>query len=93
MNTGVTTENPMGLNGFEFVEFSALEAGKLEPISEPLGFTRVVEHRSKVCKLFLPKNSPLSYLSCSKNAMTGAVDMQLEVLIQTSLTLKKVAVL
>jgi len=44
-------------------------------------------------RLFLPKNSPLSYLSCSKNAMTGVVDMQLEVLIQTSRTLKKGAVL
>ena len=52
MNTGVNTENPMGLNGFEFVEFSALEAGKLEPVFEQLGFTRVAEHRSKNAHLW-----------------------------------------
>ena len=40
-------DNPMGLDGFEFVEFSAPEAGVLEPVFETLGFERVAEHRSK----------------------------------------------
>ncbi|MEE4299941.1 MAG: 4-hydroxyphenylpyruvate dioxygenase [Pseudomonadales bacterium] len=40
-------ENPMGLDGFEFVEFCAPEAGVLEPVFEMLGFRRVAEHRSK----------------------------------------------
>ena len=48
MGTGVNTENPMGLNGFEFVEFSALEAGMLESVFEQLGFTRVAEHLSLI---------------------------------------------
>ena len=52
MSTGVDIENPMGLNGFEFVEFSALEAGKLEPVFEQLGFIRVAEHRSKNAHLW-----------------------------------------
>ena len=40
-------ENPMGLDGFEFVEFSAPEKGQLEPVFEMLGFQRVAYHRSK----------------------------------------------
>ena len=40
-------ENPMGLCGFEFVEFSAPEPGILEPVFEYLGFQKVANHRSK----------------------------------------------
>jgi 4-hydroxyphenylpyruvate dioxygenase len=44
--------NPMGLDGFEFVEFAATEAGQLEPVFELLGFTRVAQHRSKNAHLW-----------------------------------------
>jgi 4-hydroxyphenylpyruvate dioxygenase len=40
-------ENPMGLCGFEFVEFTAPEKGILEPVFECMGFTHVARHRSK----------------------------------------------
>ncbi len=40
-------ENPMGLEGFEFVEFSAPEKGLLEDVFTRLGFSRVADHRSK----------------------------------------------
>lgn len=40
-------ENPMGLNGFEFVEYAATERGLLEPVFESLGFIQVARHRSK----------------------------------------------
>ncbi|WP_409432019.1 4-hydroxyphenylpyruvate dioxygenase [Litorimonas sp. RW-G-Af-16] len=39
--------NPAGLDGFEFIEFSAPEKGVLEPIFEMMGFTEVARHRSK----------------------------------------------
>ena len=39
--------NPMGLDGFEFVEYSAPQKGVLEPVFERLGFTHVAKHRSK----------------------------------------------
>jgi 4-hydroxyphenylpyruvate dioxygenase len=45
-------ENPMGLDGFEFVEFAAPQAGLLEPVFESLGFTAVAKHRSKDVTLF-----------------------------------------
>ena len=45
-------ENPMGLMGFEFVEFASPTAGVLEPVFEMLGFTRVAEHRSKDVSLY-----------------------------------------
>jgi 4-hydroxyphenylpyruvate dioxygenase len=40
-------DNPLGLDGFEFVEFSAPEKGMLEPVFERMGFTRIARHRSK----------------------------------------------
>jgi 4-hydroxyphenylpyruvate dioxygenase len=40
-------ENPAGLDGFEFIEFSAPEKGQLEKVFETIGFTKVAEHRSK----------------------------------------------
>jgi len=40
-------DNPAGLDGFEFIEFSAPKRGVLEPIFETMGFERVAKHRSK----------------------------------------------
>ena len=45
-------DNPMGLDGFEFVEFAAPRPGVLEPVFEALGFEAVAKHRSKQVKLF-----------------------------------------
>lgn len=45
-------DNPIGLDGFEFVEFSAPEKGVLEPVFEAMGFTRVARHRSKDVELW-----------------------------------------
>jgi 4-hydroxyphenylpyruvate dioxygenase len=40
-------ENPLGLDGFEFIEFAAPERGLLEPVFKSLGFTPIAKHRSK----------------------------------------------
>lgn len=63
--------NPMGLDGFEFVEFAATDPGQLEPVFEILGFTRIAQHRSKNAHLWrqgdinfiinYEPNSPASY--------------------------------
>ena len=45
-------ENPMGLMGFEFVEFAAPAPGVLEPVFERLGFSLVARHRSKQVLLY-----------------------------------------
>ena len=45
-------ENPMGLMGFEFVEFASPVPNTLEPVFEMLGFTLVAHHRSKRVKLY-----------------------------------------
>jgi 4-hydroxyphenylpyruvate dioxygenase len=45
-------ENPMGLSGFEFVEFAAPERDMLEPMFEKLGFRKVAHHRSKDVALY-----------------------------------------
>ena len=45
-------ENPMGLDGFEFVEYAASERGIIEPVFEMLGFTHVASHRSKKVDLW-----------------------------------------
>ena len=40
-------ENPIGTDGFEFVEFTAPEPQKLAAYFERIGFTAVGKHRSK----------------------------------------------
>jgi 4-hydroxyphenylpyruvate dioxygenase len=45
-------ENPMGLMGFEFVEFASPTPGVLEPVLETLGFSKVAVHRSKKVALY-----------------------------------------
>jgi 4-hydroxyphenylpyruvate dioxygenase len=45
-------ENPIGLDGFEFVEFASPTPGVLEPVFELLGFTAVARHRSKAVTLY-----------------------------------------
>ncbi|RYE66159.1 MAG: 4-hydroxyphenylpyruvate dioxygenase, partial [Oxalobacteraceae bacterium] len=61
-------ENPMGLMGFEFVEFASPTPGVLEPVFEALGFARVAVHRSKDVALyrqgeinFIINNEPKSH--------------------------------
>jgi 4-hydroxyphenylpyruvate dioxygenase len=45
-------ENPLGLLGFEFVEFASPIPGVLEPALEKLGFSEVARHRSKDVSLY-----------------------------------------
>jgi len=45
-------DNPMGLAGFEFVEFASPTPGVIEPMLEAMGFTEVARHRSKDVVLF-----------------------------------------
>ncbi|MEY4910364.1 MAG: hypothetical protein RL761_27, partial [Pseudomonadota bacterium] len=45
-------DNPMGLMGFEFVEFASPTARLLEPIFERMGFSLVAKHRSKDVVLY-----------------------------------------
>ncbi|MEY2782331.1 MAG: 4-hydroxyphenylpyruvate dioxygenase, partial [Pseudomonadota bacterium] len=39
-------DNPMGLCGFEFVEFASPTPNTLEPLFEKMGFSLVAKHRS-----------------------------------------------
>src|SRR5262245_8134589 len=45
-------DNPMGLMGFEFVEFASPTPNLLEPLFEKLGFSLVGRHRSKDVLLY-----------------------------------------
>ncbi|MFY9352696.1 MAG: 4-hydroxyphenylpyruvate dioxygenase [Sphingobium sp.] len=45
-------DNSIGLDGFEFVEFSAPEKGLLEPAFAAMGFTLIARHRSKDVQLW-----------------------------------------
>ena len=45
--TADRTENPMGLDGFEFVEFTGPDAEALADLFEKMGFTHVGTHKSK----------------------------------------------
>ncbi len=66
-------ENPMGLMGFEFIEFASPTPGLLEPVFEQLGFVLVAKHRSKDVVLYRQNdinfiinrepNSPAAYFA------------------------------
>lgn len=45
-------DNPMGLCGFEFVEFASPQPGLIEPLFERMGFSLVARHRSKDVLLY-----------------------------------------
>jgi 4-hydroxyphenylpyruvate dioxygenase len=45
-------ENPMGLDGFEFVEFASPTPGLLEAVFQLLGFEAVARHRTKKVTLY-----------------------------------------
>lgn len=45
-------ENPLGLDGFEFIEFCAPEKGMLEPVFAAMGFSMIARHRSKDVQLW-----------------------------------------
>jgi 4-hydroxyphenylpyruvate dioxygenase len=62
--------NPMGLMGFEFVEFASPAPEILDPMFKALGFTKVAKHRSKNVDLyrqgdinFIVNNEPHSIAS------------------------------
>ncbi len=40
-------DNPMGTDGFEFVEYTAPDVGQLARLFERMGFRAVARHRSK----------------------------------------------
>jgi 4-hydroxyphenylpyruvate dioxygenase len=44
--------NPMGTDGFEFVEYTAVDVSQLGALFEQLGFTAVARHRSKKVTLY-----------------------------------------
>lgn len=45
-------ENPLGLQGVEFVEFASLTPGVIERSFDALGFVRIAQHRSKQAALY-----------------------------------------
>ncbi|MFB2538384.1 MULTISPECIES: 4-hydroxyphenylpyruvate dioxygenase [unclassified Acinetobacter] len=80
-------DNPMGLQGFEFVEFSSPNPAELETIFKKLGFSHIANHRSKDVSLYRQgdinfiinreKNSPASYFADEHGA--GACGMAFRV--------------
>ena len=66
-------DNPVGLDGFEFIEFSALEKGPLEEVFKVIGFEQIAKHRTKDVHLWrqgdinlianYEPNSPANYFA------------------------------
>src|SRR5580698_2635143 len=49
-------ENPLGTDGFEFVEYTAPNTVQLGRLFESMGFSRVARHRSKDVSLYRQGN-------------------------------------
>jgi 4-hydroxyphenylpyruvate dioxygenase len=67
-------DNPLGLDGFEFLEFCAPEKGVLEAAFERMGFTMIARHRSKDVQLWRQGqiNFIANYEPCSPAAFFAA---------------------
>jgi len=52
----ISTANPMGTDGFEFVEYTAPDPKLLGKVFEDLGFAKVAKHRSKDVTLYRQGN-------------------------------------
>src|SRR6202049_5324398 len=48
--------NPLGTDGFEFVEYTAPDTAELHRLFEIIGFSRVARHRSKDVSLYRQGN-------------------------------------
>ena len=48
----ITDQNPMGTDGFEFVEFCHPNPAELDALFTRMGFTAVAQHRSKQVTLY-----------------------------------------
>ncbi|HMD75700.1 MAG TPA: 4-hydroxyphenylpyruvate dioxygenase [Steroidobacteraceae bacterium] len=51
-----TWENPLGTDGFEFVEYTAPDTAELGRLFETMGFTLLARHRSKDVRLYRQGN-------------------------------------
>lgn len=67
----ISTDNPVGTDGFEFVEFAHPEPRRLASLFERMGFRLVATHRSKDVALF--RQGDVNYLI---NAETGSFAQQ-----------------
>lgn len=52
MNAAMTQANPMGTDGFEFIEYAAPDPAALDTLFRDLGFVAVARHRSKNVTLY-----------------------------------------
>lgn len=50
--SGARRDNPLGVSGFEFVEFAAADAGLLHRLFIRMGFTAVAKHRQQTITLY-----------------------------------------
>ena len=48
----ISNKNPVGTNGFEFVEFSHPDAHELEELFAKMGYSKVANHKTKVISVW-----------------------------------------
>src|ERR1700676_1940844 len=65
----ITAENPMGTDGFEFVEYAHPEPEKLHALFKLMGFAPVARHKSK--KITVYRQGDVNYLVNQQPATHG----------------------
>ncbi len=56
----ITTDNPAGTDGFEFVEFATCDAEPLEALFKQMGYTHVAQHKTKAISVW--RQGDINYL-------------------------------
>ena len=76
-----TFANPLGINGFEFVEFAAPDPAQLHELFRRMGFAPVARHRGKRITLFrqggvnfLLNEEPDSFAAEYRKLIRGHID-------------------
>ena len=56
----ITSDNPAGTDGFEFVEFASTDAKPLEVLFKQMGYTHVAQHKTKAISVW--RQGDINYL-------------------------------
>jgi len=67
-DAGRDWDNPLGTDGFEIVEYTAIDTAELGTLFEVMGFSRVARHRSKSVSLYRQGN--INFIAADERGKT-----------------------
>ena len=64
-------QNPVGLDGMEFLEFASADDSKLDPLFKRLGLVKIGQHKTK--KVYLYRQADINFIiNCEPDSFASA---------------------